>query len=78
MSKLDVLKVKKNGNRHLKFRNNEIFINEHPSPENRALIARALEKKKAKDYKFLWTKGGLIYMQKMNPLKSSPSLAMKI
>ena len=41
-----------------------IFINEHLSPENRALFACAMEKKKAMDYKFLWTKRGMVYMRK--------------
>ena len=43
-SKFDILSAKK-ANRNLKFRGNDIFINEHLSPVNRALFASATEKK---------------------------------
>ena len=51
-------------NRNFKFRNSDIFINEHLSPVNRSLFAKAAEKKTNLNFKFLWTKGGKILMRK--------------
>ena len=61
-SKFDVLAAKKQM-RNFKFRNNEVFINEHLSPDNRTLFALAAEKKKALNYKYLWTKNGVTFMR---------------
>ena len=51
-SKFDVLAAKKQM-RNFKFRNNEVFINEHLSPDNRTLFALATEKKKSLNFKYL-------------------------
>ena len=51
-------------NRNFKFRENDVFINEHLSPANRTLFASATGKKRELGYKFLWTRGGNIFMRK--------------
>ena len=55
---------KRENNRQFKFRNCDIFINEHLSQTNRSLFAAALEKKTALNYKYCWTRGGSILMRK--------------
>ena len=55
---------KRDANKQFKFRNSDIFINEHLSKQNRSLFATAQEKKKALQYKYCWTKGGTIHMRK--------------
>ena len=64
-SKIDVLEAKKN-NRDFHFRddNNLLYINEHLSPHNRTIFARANEIKREKNFKFLWTKNGVTQMRK--------------
>ena len=55
---------KRENNRQFKFRNNDVYINEHLSKHNRALFAAAQEKKRAMNYKYCWTRGGSIFMRK--------------
>ena len=63
--KADILDAKKlEPNKNFKFRNSDVFINEHLSPQNRTLFAKAAGKKNALNFKFLWTKGGKIFMRK--------------
>ena len=61
----EILAVKKlEPNKLFKFRNSDVFINEHLSPHNRSLFAKAAEKKNNLNFKFLWSKGGKIFMRK--------------
>ena len=63
--KAEVLAAKKlEANRNFKFRESDIFINEHLAPHNRTLFAAAAGKKRDLNYKFLWTRGGNIFMRK--------------
>ena len=63
--KAEILTAKKSiNNRNFKFRDNDVFINEHLSPANRSLFAAANAKKRTLGYKFLWTRGGDILMRK--------------
>ena len=55
---------KKEENKQFRFRDKDIFINEHLSKRNRALFAGAQEKKRQLQYKFCWTRGGVIHMRK--------------
>ena len=50
--------------RDFKFKDENIFINEHLSPLNRRLFAAASAKKRELNYKFLWTRRGTILMRK--------------
>ena len=60
---------KKEENKQFRFRDKDIFINEHLSKRNRALFAGAQEKKRQLQYKFCWTRGGVIHMRKSeNPI----------
>ena len=62
---LAVLAAKKaDENKQFKFRDQDVFINEHLSKVNRGLFALATEKKRALNYKFLWTKGGVVHLRK--------------
>ena len=61
-TKFDILQAKKQ-DKNIKFRNRDLFINEHLSPTNRTLFARASELKREQEYKFLWTKNGVPYMR---------------
>ena len=64
-TKYAILAAKKlEGNRQFKFRDQDVFINEHLSKVNRGLFAVATEKKRMLNYKFLWTKGGVVHMRK--------------
>ena len=64
-TKAEILAAKKlDANQDFKFRNSDIFINEHLAPHQRTLFATAAGKKKALKYKFLWTRGGSIFMRK--------------
>ena len=64
-TKFAVLTAKKSeANRQFKFRNEDVFINEHLSKVNRGLFAMATERKRTLNYKFLWTKGGVVHMRK--------------
>ena len=47
-----------------KFRNNDVYINEHLSKVNRAIFGAAQAKKKLLKYKYCWTRGGTVYMRK--------------
>ena len=63
--KADILAAKRlEGNRNFKFRNSDVFINEHLAPHNRTLFAEAAEKKTNLNYRYLWTRGGSIFMRK--------------
>ena len=64
-TKLLILDAKKREeNKQFKFRNRDIYINEHLSKQNRALFACAQEKKRNLNYKYCWTRGGSIHMRK--------------
>lgn len=41
-----------------------VFINEHLAPKRKQLLMQAKIKKNEKNYKFLWTKGGKIFVRK--------------
>ena len=60
--KYKILKAKKTV-RNYKYKNNDIFINDHLSPFNRHLFALASIKKRELGCKFLWTREGLIFMR---------------
>ena len=63
--KNEIISAKKSqANHNFKFRNRDIFINEHLSPENRTLFAQASERKRLLNYKFLWTKNGVTHLRK--------------
>ena len=55
---------KQENNKQFKFRNCEVYINEHLSKVNRSIFAAAQEKKKNLNYKYCWTRGGTIHMRK--------------
>ena len=60
-----ILNAKKtDDNKEFKFRNKDVYINEHLSKHNRALFASAQEKKRLLNYRFCWTRGGSINMRK--------------
>ena len=63
--KYAVLAAKKSEeNRQFKFRDQDVFINEHLSKINRGLFAKANERKRTLEYKYLWTKNGVVNMRK--------------
>ena len=62
-TKLDILEAKKKC-RAFKYKGNDIYINEHLSLENRRLFGEASLKRKALNYKHIWTSNGIIYMRK--------------
>ena len=64
---------KQETNKQFKFRNNDVFINEHLSKQNRSLFASSQEKKTALKYKYCWTRGGSILMRKTD---DSPSITI--
>ncbi|KAH7978626.1 hypothetical protein HPB49_006158 [Dermacentor silvarum] len=41
-----------------------IFVNEHLTPKNKALLSDAIKKKKAAKWKFAWTSGGKVLVRK--------------
>ena len=43
---------------------NRIYINEHLSPENKRLFAMTTQKKIEFNYKFLWSKNGIIFLKR--------------
>lgn len=55
---------KKPDNRQFKFRTKDVYINEHLNKTNRSIFAAATERKKALNYKHLWTKNGVVNMRK--------------
>lgn len=64
-TKFAILATKKmDANRLFKFREKDVFINEHLSPHNRGLFADAAEVKTNLNYKFLWTKNGTVHLRK--------------
>ena len=64
-NKFAILTAKRaEANRLFKFRNNDVYINEHLNKPNRALFAAANEKKRTLGYRFLWTKSGVVNMRK--------------
>ena len=50
--------------RDFKFRNNNIYINEHLCPENRRIFGEASAKRKALRYKYIWTTNGNTHLRK--------------
>ena len=62
-TRYDILEAKKLS-KIFKFEGNDVFINEHLSPENRRLFALASTKRKLLNYKHLWTNNGITYMRK--------------
>ena len=63
--KYSILAAKKDDrNRQFKFRGKDVYMNEHLSRPNRALFATANGKKRELNYKFLWTKNGIVHMRK--------------
>ena len=64
-TKFAILAAKKRDeNKQFKFRNNDVFMNEHLSKTNRELFALSQEKKRALNYKHCWTRGGSIFLRK--------------
>ena len=64
-NKFAILTAKRaEANRQFKFRNNDVYINEHLNKPNRTLFATANEKKGTLGYKYVWTKGGVVNMRK--------------
>ena len=51
-------------NKQFKFRNQDVFINEHLSKVNRGLFAAATCYQRTLGYKYLWTKNGVVNMRK--------------
>ena len=65
LSKFAILAAKKReANKLFKFRNNDVYINEHLSKTNRAIFGAAQAKKKLLNYKYCWTRGGTVLMRK--------------
>ena len=52
----------KTGRRELKLEGN-IYINEQLTPNNRKIFALAGAKKRELNYKFLWTKNGIVFLR---------------
>ena len=64
-TKFAILAAKKReANKLFKFRNNDVYINEHLSKTNRAIFGAAQAKKKLLNYKYCWTRGGTVLMRK--------------
>ena len=63
-TKNTILNAKKDiRNRNYKFRENSIFINEHLTTFNKNLFRLAKIKKDALSFKYLWTRGGKIFLR---------------
>lgn len=62
-TKNDILEAKK-VNKFFKYKNNDVYINEHLSPEHRKIFVEASIKRKELDYKYIWTNNGTTYMRK--------------
>ena len=56
--------MKLEANKQFKFRNKDVYVNEHLSKQNRSLFAKAQEKKRNLGYKHCWTRGGIINLRK--------------
>ena len=64
-SKIDVMNLKKEmRNKKFKFRNKDIYFNEHLTSKNKNLFNLAKQKQNANNYKFLWTRNGKIFLRK--------------
>ena len=64
-TKFAILTAKRSeDNKQFKFRDQDVYINEHLNKTNRGLFATANEKKRTLGYKFVWTKGGTVNMRK--------------
>lgn len=44
----------------------KVFINEHLSPENKQLLSKTKEVAKAKQYKYVWSREGKIFVRKVD------------
>ena len=62
-TKNDIINAKK-VNKFFKYKNNDVYINEHLSPEHRRIFVEASIKRKELDYKYIWTNNGTTYMRK--------------
>ena len=62
-TKLDILNANKK-EKHLKYYDENIFLNEHLSPKKRKLFVAALQKMKILNYKYIWTRDGTTFMLK--------------
>ena len=60
--KLTFWKIKKT--KIFKFKDNDIYINEHLSPEHRKIFGEASAKRKELNYKYIWTNNGISFMRK--------------
>ena len=61
--KSDILAAKKK-EKVFKYNDNDVYINEHLSPEHRRLFGEASSKKKELHYKYIWTNNGITYVRK--------------
>ena len=61
-SKFNILEAKRKS-RNFKYKDHDIFINDHLSQPNRHLFATAALKKKELNYRFLWTRNGAVFMR---------------
>ena len=62
-TKIDILEAKKKS-KVFKFRGNDIYINEHLSPEHRRIFAEASAKRKEFQFKYIWTNNGITHLRK--------------
>ena len=64
-SKIEVLNAKRlQRNRQFKFREKNVYINEHLTPTNKHLFGLAKQKQRIINFKHLWTRNGRIFMRK--------------
>ena len=63
-TKIRVLEAKRNAGKDFKYSGQQIYINDHLSPYNRGLFAKATEIKNNQGFKYLWVKHGFIFMRK--------------
>ena len=63
-TKIRILEAKRKAGNEFKFQGQSIYINDHLSPFNRGLFAKATEIKRNQGYKYLWVKHGFIFMRK--------------
>ena len=61
-TRIDILEAKRKC-RNFKFKEQDLFINDHLSPFNRKLFAITTLKKNELKYCFLWTRNGSIFMR---------------
>ena len=54
----------KKGKRDIKYAGNIIFINEQLTPGSRRLFNIASAKKRDPNWKFIWTKNGIVFLRK--------------